>query len=305
MVTNTTVTIADGGLSLATTGVTIGSNGNIQLDDGRLTSAFVRVDSGGLLSGTGTVVGNLIVGGPTGSQQATLSPGLSVGRVKVEGNYQQGSTGILVIEVDGTNTGQFDTIDVAGSATLGGTLRVDVSDIPTPTSGASIRFLSAGSLTAGTQFENVETIGGDGVYFAPKYSGTSASLESFPVGDMNRNFVLDAADIAEFALALRNPLHYRARRGLFGSQSGNMDGMNGLDFSDIDDFTRALEMAGVPNAASAVHSALLGIPEPHTLVLAVLGVVVYSGRNLRLRNSTKTISRPGNTPQQFDCCQLT
>jgi hypothetical protein len=273
------------GLSLsATSGVTIGANGNIELDDGNLVSTAVAVQNGGLLSGNGTVVGNLIVGGPSGFQAARVSPGFSVGHLDIEGNYEQQATGTLVIEVEGDGAGEFDTISVTGEAMLGGTLLVDASELDMQMPGTSIEILTAGSVAPGSEFASVETVGGDGIYFAPTYSGTSASLESFPLGDMNRDFALNGDDVPEFALALRNPLGYRARRGLFGSQSGNMDGANGLDFSDIDDFATALEMAGVQNATAAIHAALLNVPEPSTVVPALFLMMGACCTNRRRRS---------------------
>ena len=270
------------GLNLsATTGVTIGANGVIELDDGNLVSTAVAVQNGGLLSGNGRVVGNLVVGGPSGFQDATVSPGFSVGHLDVEGNYEQQATGTLVIEVEGDGDGEFDTISVTGEAMLGGTLLVDASAMEMQMPGTSIEILSAGSVAEGSEFDSVETVGGDGIYFAPTYSGTSTSLESFPLGDMNRDLALNGDDVPEFALALRNPLGYRARRGLFGSQSGNMDGTNGLDFSDIDDFATALETAGLQNALAAVNAALLGIPEPATILHAILFMCCGCGWNAR------------------------
>jgi hypothetical protein len=259
------------------TGVTITNKGALELDDGNLVSTMVSVENGGVLSGNGTVVGNLVFGVATDTENAVLTPGFSVGHIDVEGNYEQGDKGTLVVEVEGSERGQFDSINVSGQAKLGGTLLVDASGIPDPTPGTSIEIITAGSLAEGTEFNSVETIGGDGVYFAPTYSGTSASLESFPVGDMNRDFLLNGDDIPEFALALRNPLAYRDRRGLFGSQSGNMDGVNGLDFSDIDDFAAALDAAGVAGAAAAVQLVLLHVPEPNATVLVVLGTYGFRG----------------------------
>jgi autotransporter-associated beta strand protein len=271
------------GLSLsATSGVTIGSNGTIELDDGNLVSTAVAVQEGGLLSGNGTVVGNLVVGGPSGFRDARLSPGFSVGHVDVQGDYEQGATGTLLIEVEGPDAGEFDTVSVSGEATLGGTLVVDASAMTMPTAvGASIEVLSAGSVAPGSEFASVETLGGEGIYFAPMYTATSASLDSHPVGDMNRDFALNGDDVPEFALALRNPLAYRARRGLFGSQSGNMDGANGLDFSDIDDFATALEMAGMANAMAAVSAALLAVPESNTLWMAMVALIAGHGLGRR------------------------
>jgi hypothetical protein len=280
------------GLSLsATSGVTIAANGIIELDDGKLVSTNVAVQDGGLLSGNGTVVGNLMVGEPGGTQVATVSPGLSVGRLDVEGDYQQAANGTLVIEVAGDDAGQFDMVSVSGEAMLGGTVVVDARTMPLKTPGMSIAVLTAGSLAERTEFDNVETVGGDGIYFAPTYSGTSASMDSYPVGDMNRDLALDNGDVPEFALALRNPTAYRNRRGLRGGESGDMDNNNRLDFSDIDDFAAALRRNGVPNALAAVHAALLAIPEPSTTALAWLAVFGSCGIRVRPRRFQRRAGR--------------
>jgi autotransporter-associated beta strand protein len=280
-----TVGVKGGNSLSAVAGATVGSNGIVELDDGNLVSPTIAIEGGGSLSGNGTVVGNLIVGGPNDVQQATLSPGLAVGHLDIDGDYQQAATGTLLVEIEGEDDGQFDTISVSGEALLGGTLFVDASAMANQRPGTLIEILTAGSLADGSEFDSVETFGGDGIYFAPTYSGTSTSLESFPVGDMNRDFALDGDDVPEFALALRNPLAYRARRGLFGSESGDMDDNNRLDFSDIDDFAAALQLNGVANALTAVHAALLTIPEPTTTALAWLAIAGMCGVRARIHSS--------------------
>jgi hypothetical protein len=64
-----------------------------------------------------------------------------------------------------------------------------------------------------------------------------------------------------------------------------MDGVNGLDFSDIDDFATALEMAGLANAMAAVHAAILNVPEPAAMVQAVV-LMVGAGSTIRRRRVT-------------------
>ena len=69
------------------------------------------------LLGTGTVHGDLTNGG-------TVSPGFSPGRLAVNGNYRQTMEGLLEIDLAGPAEGQFDVLEVTGTAVLSGTLKV-------------------------------------------------------------------------------------------------------------------------------------------------------------------------------------
>ena len=100
-------------------------------------------------------------------------------------------------------------------------------------------------------------------------------------GDMNRDGILNSADIAWFALALTNPDAYfdsdaRSQGGpgclcIYGSESGNMDGLPGLDFDDVDDFAAAI---GVANGQIVEAIERLSAPEPSSSALAALGIIV-------------------------------
>ena len=75
--------------------------------------------SGGSLVGTGTITGNVSNTG------ATVRPGNSPGTLTINGNYTHGSDARLVIEIAGLADGEFDVLDITGTATLnGGTLEV-------------------------------------------------------------------------------------------------------------------------------------------------------------------------------------
>ena len=152
---------------ISTRGVTIESQGVVALNVGTVTTSTIQIEGGGVLKGNGIVAGNLVVGGSAGSANGVVRPGLSVGRVAVLGNYQQGSHGMLEMEVDGTGNGLFDTLGVSGSAQLGGTVQIDASDLTTFTPGAAIPIITATNLS-GT-FDAVETVGNDGVYFVLHY----------------------------------------------------------------------------------------------------------------------------------------
>ena len=91
-----TITVSAGGL-------------NVQ---GNYANAPVIVQSGGTLSGTGTI------GSVTNS--GTVSPGNSSGTLNVVGSYTQTSSGTLRVEV--ASPGNYDKINVTGTATLNGTV---------------------------------------------------------------------------------------------------------------------------------------------------------------------------------------
>ncbi len=106
-----TISVASGA-TLDVTDVVGGSN----YDGTRFSLA-----SGQTLKGTGTIVGTI---GVTGG--ATLAPGDSPGLLSLQGNYVQGATGNLAIEIGGTTPGStgYDVLGITGAATLGGNLTV-------------------------------------------------------------------------------------------------------------------------------------------------------------------------------------
>lgn len=70
---------------------------------------------GGTLTGTGIIGGNLLNVG-------LVSPGNSPGTLTIQGNYTQTAAGTLRIEINGWNAGQYDRLNVGGTATLAGRL---------------------------------------------------------------------------------------------------------------------------------------------------------------------------------------
>jgi hypothetical protein len=255
------------------------------------------------------VTGNVIVGAASGEADATLRPGLSVGHLGIQGNYEQGAGGTMAIEVDGTGAGQFDTISVSGGAKLGGMLVVDASELDTIAPGTIIPVLSAGNLAASGVFEDVQTIGNNEIFFAPTYApgvGTLGELATgseavcnagamcvvgYFKGDMNRNGRFDPADVESFALALTRPVDYHGSFGLFGTAPGDLDGWgtlsfspNGvLDFDDIPGFNAVMASNGVSTAGLAAAIAAFQVPEPSAIVLLLGGGVATMAAHARCR----------------------
>ena len=296
--TNGTMTVqvpASRSLS-AINSVDIDMNGVVDLTGGTLLSGNIDVNNGGELTGAGTLVGNVNVGSD-GNGESLFKPGTTIGdNVSIEGNYRQESDGTMEIEVDGTGVGEFDTITVDGNAAFGGKLTVVINDPSAIAAGDVIEVVTAGSLTPDAIFEEIEAIGlAPGLYLAPLYDGVASanaelaasstgggrfSIAGFPVGDMNLSGGIDASDIALFALALIDKDEYESMFGPIAVSAGNADGLGGLDFDDIDDFS-ALISGGSAVQVHAAIQALLTVPEPHSITLAMFVALTCTTRRSR------------------------
>ncbi|WP_043588586.1 autotransporter-associated beta strand repeat-containing protein [Geminisphaera colitermitum] len=120
------------------TGDTLVNGGTLVLDDGSVSATTVA--SGAFLRGEGTINGDLFNSG-------TVSPGFSPGTLIVTGNFTQTTGGILVIEI--ASAVSFDQIIVSGSASLAGTLQLDLLDGYNPV-GQSFEILTAAGGVTGT-----------------------------------------------------------------------------------------------------------------------------------------------------------
>ncbi len=103
--------------------------------DGISSQSEVTVDSGAILEGIGT--------SGTVTNNGTVAPGNSIGTLNIAGNYTQGGSSTLNIEVD--TSGNTDKLIISGAAALDGTLRI----IPSSGSYSSqtFNFLTAGSIS--------------------------------------------------------------------------------------------------------------------------------------------------------------
>ena len=77
----------------------------------------------------------------------SFEPGESAGKLKISGNYTQGSDGKLTIELGGTTQdSQYDRLQVTGTANLDGELHVEFIDGFVPRLGQQFVILTAGSV---------------------------------------------------------------------------------------------------------------------------------------------------------------
>ena len=131
------------------TGNTIVSGGSL-IVDGSIASPVTTVNPGALLGGYGTIGGNLVNGG-------SVSPGNSPGTLTVKGNYTQGSSGALVIQIGGLAANQHDLLKVGGNASLGGTLQLQSLNGFKFAPGQEVTFLTSGGSVTG-KFSTVQNL---------------------------------------------------------------------------------------------------------------------------------------------------
>ena len=134
---------------------------------------------GGLLTGIGTVTGNVKVAG-------TVAPGLPVGELIITGSYEQTESGTLAVELGGlTPVTQFDRLAVTGTATLDGAVDVALVNGFDPSDGNIFRILTHASvsgdfsaLTGASGFDRAVTSTFTELTFAGASSGTPTATRT-------------------------------------------------------------------------------------------------------------------------------
>jgi len=139
------------------TGATAVNAGRL-LVNGRLGNSAVSVNSGGLLGGSGSILGSvsILAGG-------TFSPGNSPGLLSVNSLALEGTA---LMEIDGTTRAtQYDGADVTGLLTYGGSMLIDFgTDITSAfTNGTTFNLFDFGSYSGG--FTSIVTAN-DGSFYA-------------------------------------------------------------------------------------------------------------------------------------------
>lgn len=182
---------SDGMVSIAKT-LTIHKNGVVEPGNGGNSKGFITVGNvvdailgavvvgpGGILNGTGKIIGDLIVQGAAQSgfgTGGTVAPGHSPGTLTVDGDFILQQGGVLNLEFSGTGAGDFDQIFANGMIRInpGGVINLNFINGFLPEEGDLFPFLSSPSffdipgdvvfnvngLASGFQFST--TVGSDG-----------------------------------------------------------------------------------------------------------------------------------------------
>ncbi len=235
--------------------------------------AVIKVSPGSVASFFGSYGGTGITGGGSVNFESDITPGFSPAAISVAGNVRFGSDAKLRIELGGTNRGtQYDAIDITGSATLDGQLRVSTLNGFTPLPGMSFDILSFASRS--DQFELVNDTGYPGLHITPIYLANSLQLQTSGIdGDANLDGKVDLRDL--YILAS----HFK--------QSGQ--NWLGADFNS-DGLTNSFDLGllahnwqvgvGSPNGVpldgllASLGLPIVNVPEPSALLYATGAVLL-------------------------------
>jgi hypothetical protein len=276
-----------GGTNLITQGYLYNwtNEGVIHLENGSavvIGQTFTNAESG-VIEGTGT----LDVSGTTFINDGYVSPGLSPGTLTISGNYTQGQTGVLRIELGGAGAGQSDKLIITGNASLDGTLEIVLANGYIPDAGAAFQFLSAGSLSGG--FDNAGAIielpeGTMELSFSGGVFSVSGFVSAFELGDFNLDGSTTNVDIQAMLDALTNVEAYKTAHGLSESGFklvGDIDANGSVSNADIQSMLDLLTSGGgmsVQQIALEVFgdehfldTYAASVPEPASLGLLAVG----------------------------------
>ena len=144
--TNTGVVNVDGGTLNVTGALT--QSGAVQVASGATFQKSGGFTNAGTLAGTGTFD---VGAGGTLANNGTVAPGASPGILTINGNYAQGPSGALAVQIGGTIPGtEHDQLFVTGNASLGGTLNTTLLNNFAPSPGNVFTVIRAGGTVSGT-----------------------------------------------------------------------------------------------------------------------------------------------------------
>jgi hypothetical protein len=267
-----------------------GSGPGVDVPGGDLTSSGrdAFIDTGAVINGTGelTIAPGRTLGVREGTilhrtlvNRGTLAPGSQIGPLAVD-NYQQFPTGTLAIQIAGPTVGtQYDQVNVAGLAFLGGTLDVSLAGGFTPKHGDLFHIVTAaGGLVGNFAVGDLPLLTGGLVWGVNRTQNTLAL--SVTRADFNLNGVVDAADYV-----LWRKTFNQTGTGLAADANG--DGK--VDDTDYQIWRVSYgNVAGTPPASGALAGA--AVPEPGAATLLIWAGALLFSRN---RGRAPFVSRRG------------
>jgi hypothetical protein len=182
-----TVTNSGGTLRVSPTSTVKGDGGIIQ------TAGTIDLDSGNMnfplgvdLNG-GQLIGNGTFTGPIRNNGGIVGPGHSPGKITVPANYTQGANGALTMEIGGNAAGtEYDQLVVSGTATLGGTLNLNLINGFRPRVGDVFQLIAPSSVSGA--FATINTVGFTGTvnYANGGITVTVATVPDIPLNISTR-----------------------------------------------------------------------------------------------------------------------
>ncbi len=220
ILSGSTVTLKDGEFYL-------GSKANFKVDGGILSvegkMSFYNYDVDAALTGTiinnGTIRGTGILSftpNPNDPKPAvvftnngTISPGFSPGKLTIQGDYAHGS-GTLLAELGLPTSGMYDELSVIGNVTLSGTLIANFPSGFTPAQDSDFRILTASGLLTGTFASSVNLPIVPGFHWEP-VNYVSSTTGSYAELRLRKDTSLNALEVI-----------------IYPTHGGSVSGANGL-----------------------------------------------------------------------------
>jgi hypothetical protein len=262
----------------------------------------VTVYPSGRLAGRGTIKGNLFANNPfpnvTGQYKPLVAIGTSPGLLTVEGDVVLGPDTILEMEIGGLAAGiEHDQLVATGSVEANGILNLIVanggSGFELPNVGDQFTLISASNGISGA-FENAASLrsiaGGSLVDWSLSSGANDAILEVTAIttlvdGDYNGDGLVGAADYTVWRDTLG---------GINLAADGNRDGaVDGLDY-DVWKAHFGDVAPGAGSGSAGASPSQVGVPEPASLPLFLIGGVLLCGR---LRSARRLAQKSQRSPQ--------
>jgi T5SS/PEP-CTERM-associated repeat protein len=265
-------------------GITVSGNADVTYwDDVTNTSGLFRVSANSSATFFGTFAGNGISGPGDVYFEADITPGSSPGLAEFGSNVHLGPLANLEIELAGPVRGtQYDALDIAGAASLDGTLTAVLIDGFLALPGESFEIMTYSS-RSGQFGEIVSQTGYPGLWFEAEYGAESLTLRAAALGgDANLDAKVDIADLG----ILASDWQGTGRNWL----SGDFTGEGNVDIADLG-ILAANWQAGVSGGSNTSFAEVMAmfdvfdgvvVPEPAGLGLLGLAGILFLRRSRRL-----------------------
>ena len=265
--------------------VVVSGGASVTFYDDVFNDGEIRVSPGGSAVFFGSFSGANGTTGPGAIyMEGDLRPGHSPAVITFGGDVVFGSGAGLEVEIEGSGTGEFDRVEIAGAASLSGLLDVLVADGYVPEPGTAFEVLTCGSLQGQFNHQGLENVAGyPGLWFRANYGPDSLSLlASALTGDGNLDGRVGLSDLAMLA----------DNYGMAGGATWWH-----ADFNDDGNVGLADLAALADNYGNRIAGA--SVPEPAALALLAMGTLAL-GRRRRAGPVQNGTHCPGKRSRRSD-----